>query len=379
MAGIVIAFLIIVISIIILKRIIRNTSIQRWIIPCILNSNENKKIIRHELQDIYICICDHYQPFYGNVSQEIAEHRVVTWCKEYSKIITEHKDFDGRSPVHTFFYCEQDYSPKLLDSLAKLSREGIADVEILIAHQNDTATNFARKIEEFRDVLFHHHGLLRKDSEKLTFGFIHGYWALNNSRPDKNWCGVDCEIPILKQAGCYADFTYPSAPDPTQPSIINSIYFAENLPGRSRSHEYGYRVKKYLWSDKDLLLIQGPLALNWKKQAYGILPGLENGEISASSPFSPERVDLWINSGIGVEGVSNHSFIKLYTHGGIDQNIRYFFGEEGLPVMWEYLEKNYNDGSRYRLHYVSAWEMYNIIKKLCLKTEIIQNRYIGSS
>jgi hypothetical protein len=378
MAGIVIASFLFIVILILLKRTIGRTSIHRWIIPCISNSQVKKRFIGNEPQDIYICICDHYQPFYGNVSQEIAEHRVVTWCKEYSKIATRHRDFDGRSPVHTFFYCEQDYSPHFLDNLARLSRRGIADVEILIAHQNDTAINFQRKIEEFRDVLYHHHGLLRKSSGKLAFGFIHGYWALNNSRPDKKRCGVDNEIPVLKQAGCYADFTYPSAPDPTQPSIINSIYFAENLPGKNRSHEYGYLVKKFLWSDKDLLLIQGPLALNWKRRTSGFLPGLENGEISASSPFSPERVELWINAGIGVEGVSSHSFIKLYTHGGIDQNIRHFFGEEGLSMMWDYLERNYNDGSCYRLHYVSTWEMYNIIKKLCIKTEIIQNRCLGS-
>lgn len=378
MVGIVIAFFLFIIIFILIKRTISATSTHRWIIPYISISRVKNNFKRNEPQDIYLCICDHYQPFYGKVSQEIAEHRVVTWCKEYSKIAAGHKDFDGRSPIHTFFYCEEDYSPPFLDSLARLTKDEIADVEILIAHHNDTETNFKRRIEEFRDVLHHHHGLLRKDFGKLTFGFIHGYWALNNCRPDKKRCGVDNEIPILKQTGCYADFTYPSAPDPTQPSIINSIYFASDLPGKNRSHEYGYPLRKYLWSDKDLLLIQGPLALNWKKKSRWLLPGLENGEISASSPFSPERVNLWIKAAIGIEGVGNHTFIKLYTHGGVDHNIRYFFGEEGLSSMWDYLERNYNDGSRYRLHYVSTWEMYKIIKKLCLKTEIVQNRCLGA-
>jgi hypothetical protein len=35
---------------------------------------------------------------------------------------------------------------------------------------------------------------------------------------------------------------------------------------------------------------------------------------------------------------------------------------KAVDDMYSYLEQNYNDGSRYLLHYVTAREMYNIVK-----------------
>lgn len=319
--------------------------------------------------NLYIAICDHFQPFWGHVSQEIAEHRVVTWCKEYPRISRLHTDCRGKHPVHTFFYSEEDYNPLLMDSIYKMQKEGFCDVELLLSHANDSQQNFKRKIEEFRDVLFHHHGLLRKnDHGNIIYGFIHGYWALNNSRPDGKNCGVDHEIPILKETGCYADFTYPSAPDITQPPIVNSIYFAKDTPGKSKAHEYGYPLKKGNWSESELLFIQGPLGLNWKNRYYNILPSIEHGGISYSAKFHPDRVSSWIKTGIHIPQMYNHIFIKLFTHGAIDQTIRYLFNEEGFAQMWSFMENKYNDYDNFRLFYVSAFEMYQLIKNLCYKT-----------
>lgn len=342
----------------------------RWAINSIPHTRGGFSKVQ-DTTNIYVMICDHYQPFWGDVSQEIAEHRVVTWCREYPRAARKHADCRGRHPVHSFFYSEGDYKPQFVDSLFKLNKEGIGDVEILIAHQHDTPLNFKHKIEEFRDVLFYHHGLLRKDSHgQITYGFIHGYGALNNSRPDQRWCGVDHEIPVLKESGCYADFTYPSAPDITQPPIINSIYFASDISGRARAHEQGYYAKRGVWSDNDLLMIQGPLTLNWRQRRYGLLPIVENGLLSSTSRFSPQRADLWIKNGVSIPGLPNHLFVKLFTHGAVDHTIRYFFPEDGLSQMWSYLESKYNDGKRYRLYYVSAWEMYSTIKDLCLEESV---------
>lgn len=316
--------------------------------------------------NVYLAICDHYQPFYGQVSQEIAEHRVVTWCREYPRIARQYQDFRGRHPVHTFFYSEEDYNPLLLDSIYKLHKDGFCDVEMLITHNNDTAVNLKRKIEEFRDVLFHHHGLLRKDSNgNIIYGFIHGYWALNNSRPDGRFCGVDHEIPILKETGCYADFTYPSAPDLTQPTVVNSIYFAKDIPQIPKAHEHGYPATSRQWSDDALLFIQGPLALNWKKRHLKILPSIEHGGLSYSARFHPSRAELWVKTAIQVTKQPNHIFIKLFTHGAIDQTVRYLFNEDGFAEMWSFLENKYNDGNRFRLYYVTAFEMYDIIRGFC--------------
>ena len=55
------------------------------------------------------------------------------------------------------------------------------------------------------------------------YAFVHGNLALANSAGGK-YCGVDNEMAILRDTGCYADFTLPSAPDETQVAVINQIY-----------------------------------------------------------------------------------------------------------------------------------------------------------
>ena len=51
---------------------------------------------------------------------------------------------------------------------------------------------------------------------RVVFGFIHGNWALDNSRPDGKYCGLNNEITLLRDLGCYADFTMPSGASPTR-------------------------------------------------------------------------------------------------------------------------------------------------------------------
>lgn len=368
------ALIIIAISTQLIRWLLRESLKYRWVFHSIPRRHRRVSDVPEPI-NIYLMICDHYQPFWGHASQEIAEHRVVTWCREYPRIAREHTDWRGKSPVHTFFYSEEDYNPQFLDSLSRLSKEGIADVELLVSHQHDTPANFKRKIDEFRDVLFYHHGLLRKNEMgQIKYGFIHGYGALNNSRPDQRWCGVDNEIPILKESGCYADFTYPYASYVTQPSNVNSIYFASDISCKPGAHKLGYCAQRDVWSEEDLLLIQGPLALNWKNRHFLLFPSIENGSLSITSRFTEARADLWVKTAVSIPGQANHLFIKLFTHGAIDHTIRYLFSENGLSQLWNYLESRYNDGENYRLFYVSAWEMYNTIKELCAGNSVALNK-----
>ena len=62
-----------------------------------------------------------------------------------------------------------------------------------------------------------------------------------------------------------------------------------------------------------------------------------------------------------MKGRSEWIFVKIYAHGAQDDNLKdaYF---DNLEAMFGYLEGKYNDGERYKLHYVTAREMYNIIK-----------------
>ena len=101
-----------------------------------------------------------------------------------------------------------------------------------------------RRSLDFKELLADRHGLLSRDRRtgELAYGFIHGNWALDNSRPDGRWCGVNNELDVLRETGCYADFTLPSAPSPTQTRKINSLYYAVDDPAAPRSHDTGVDV-----------------------------------------------------------------------------------------------------------------------------------------
>ena len=74
-----------------------------------------------------------------------------------------------------------------------------------------------------------------------------------------------------------------------------------------------------------------------------------------------ERVDDWIRKNIHVKGRPEWIFVKIFTHGAIAEDHEAVLGA-WRDKMQTYLEKNYNDGKNYVLHYVTAREAYNIAK-----------------
>ena len=168
-----------------------------------------------------------------------------------------------------------------------MTEAGIADVEVHLHHDGEGEQNFVERINGFTEILHARHGLLRKHSGKIVFGFIHGNWALDNSLPGGRWCGLNNEITLLRDLGCYADFTLPSAPSPAQTRMINTIYWASDDPARPKSHDTGVPVRVGKTLCGDLLMIPGPLALNWSSRKFGLLPRLETGELAASQPGDP--------------------------------------------------------------------------------------------
>ena len=281
-------------------------------------------------------------------------------------VIRQHLDSFGNRPKHTFFYPLEDYDPSTLDRLAALGRQGFGDVEVHYHHDNDTSSQMAAALENFKTALHDRHGLLRREGpdNDIVYCFIHGNWALDNSRPDGRWCGVNDELSVLVKTGCRMDLTMPSAPSDTQTAKINSIYFARGRPGRAKSHNTGRDVGIGQWGSPDeLLLIQGPLGLNWRSRKIGLLPRIENGEISADAPPARSRVRLWARLAPMLQSGEQHIFIKLHTHGA-PAAIRSSLLNGNMEKLWSLLEDEYRDQPGRRLRYVSAWEMYCIIRDL---------------
>lgn len=312
---------------------------------------------------VMFCFVDHFEPAWGKVDLVTQRARVDRWCKDYRALTAGHRDADGRPPQHTFFYPEEEYVEEHLTKLAALCADGYGEIEIHLHHDNDTADNFKTTISDFNELLHERHGALPRDpvSGQLRFGFIHGNWSLDNSRGDGRWCGINNELILLRELGCYADFTLPSAPSDTQTRMINAIYYATDDPLRPKSHNTGVPVRVGGEASGDLMIVQGPLGLNWRQRKFGLIPRIENADVRRGCPPTPERVDAWVRTGIHVEGRPEWVFVKVHTHGTQERDMDTLLGAPA-DAMHAHLESAYNDGRNFVLHYVTAREVYNIIK-----------------
>lgn len=312
---------------------------------------------------VFIAVCDHYEPEWGKPAREVSLAKVDRWVNEYPERFSKFQDSRGRAPQHTFFFPQDEYRPEYLDRLAELCRAGYGEVEIHLHHDGDTAESLTEKLVQFRDDLFHRHGLLRTDPEtgKIIYGFIHGNWALCNSRPDGRWCGVNDELTVLQQTGCYADFTMPSAPSDTQIKIINSIYYAKDRGGCPKSHDHGILAKAVSNSPEDhLLLVQGPLLPDWSDRKFGVLPRVENGDLHGGRPPSAERFRNWLKAGVHVTGRPDWTFVKLHTHGCKDGNLEMWLGPDAEKFHAD-LARETKQHPNLRYYYVTAWEMAQLV------------------
>ena len=312
--------------------------------------------------DLFVCIADHFEPAWNQAPLERQRARVDEWMRRYPALAARHRDADGRPPQHTFFYPEEEYVAEHLDRLAELCRAGYGDVEVHLHHDRDTSAGLRDKLLRFTRTLHERHGLLRREADgRISYGFVHGNWTLDNAGPDGRWCGVNDELRVLRETGCYADFTLPSAPSPTQTRKINSIYYAVDDPLRPKSHDTGADARVGGGAAGDLLLVQGPLTLDWGSRKWGILPRIENGDLSGENPPTPRRIGLWARQRIHVRGRPKWVFIKLHTHGANERNLEALLGGP-MDRTLDHLERAYNDGARYRLHYVTAREMVEVIR-----------------
>lgn len=314
---------------------------------------------------LFVCICDHFEPLWNGVNKSEGLERVNQWVANYPDIASRHKDSLGKSPKYTFFFPEEEYTPELLEGLGNICNKGYGEVEIHLHHDNDTPEMLTEKLINFKEKLNRDHKMLSrcKQTGEIAYGFIHGDWALANSRKDGKFCGVNNELEVLRDTGCYADFTLPSVPSDTQTAKVNSIYYAKDIPDLPKSHNWGVNVKTNTKEKKRLLMIQGPLAINWKKRKGAFCPTIESGNIGYTDPVDLHRLKLWIDTNIHVEGESNFRFIKLHAHGCQEENMRFLL-EGGLDNLYNLLEEHCNDGEKFKLHYVTARELVNIVKAL---------------
>ena len=312
---------------------------------------------------IIIAICDHFDFGSGGSYKEGEEQKIERWVSEYPPFADKHYDTYGYKLKHTWFFPPHYHRADYLEKIVSLCAAGYGEVEMHLHHDHmapfpDSSETLRQKIRQCVDD-YSKFGVFTLPDGRKTFAFIHGDWALDNSRTG-NHCGVNDEITILAQEGCYADFTFPSLHE-SQPTKINSIYYVKDDPLRPKSYNTGRDVEVggHQWGD--LMLIQGPLYLSRKKK-WGIpfFPCIESAEIQHPTRLSIGRVKSWLKANVHVKGRPEWIFVKLHTHGAMNEkNYAHNFGELAHKFFTE-LESSFT-GNQYAIHYVTAREMYNII------------------
>jgi hypothetical protein len=356
-----VALLAVVTAVVVIRRG-RRRHLSRWLFTYIREVPKRRSPRRGESVHLLLCVADHYEPRRGGVCALKARERVDRWLRDYPRLYGGFRDSDGRPPRHTFFYPMEKYDPEHLDALAELCRDGFGEVEIHLHHDGDTAENLRAQLLSYKRLLAQRHGLLSRDRQTgaLAYGFIHGNWALDNSGPRGRHCGVQNELEVLRRTGCFADFTLPSAPMAAQTRKINSLYWAVGDPCRCKNHDRGLDVGRGPRPANGLLLIQGPLLLDWGRRKGGLFPRIENACLQHNQPPSMHRLDRWLTARVQVPTRPDWFFVKLHTHGAPEHNQAVVLGEPMVRLHQGLAERAKRDPA-FHVHYVSAREMCNLV------------------
>jgi hypothetical protein len=322
---------------------------------------------------LIIALADHFEPGIvphdgsAQAPYDEQERRLERWCREYPINFDGWRDSEGRPFVHTYFYPAEQYEKGLLQRLSSLCRAGWGEIETHLHHGTktpDTEENTRRQLLKFRDLIaVEHGGLCYLDGIGTPrYAFVHGNYALANSADGRN-CGVDSEIEVLSETGCYADFTLPPGPYArTHVPKVNSLYEC-SLPLDCRcAHRSGRDLRRRRPPQTFPLIIEGPLMLRFA-QPEGRFIRLENGNLTARNPPDLPRLKLWKKAAIAVKGCPDWLFVKLQCHGMDPRDQDVMLGGAMLRFLRELIE-----GAQQRseaLHFVTAREMVNIILAAC--------------
>ena len=322
--------------------------------------------------NLILALADHFEPsflpggngLYADVREQ--ERRLERWCLEYPKLVQTWPDADGRCLAHTYFYPAEQYDKGLISRLAEHCKAGWGEVEVHLHHgigAPDTAEHTRRQLIQFRDTLAEHGCLSKMDGQSSPrYAFVHGNFALANSAQGLA-CGVDSEMQVLAETGCYADFTLPSAPSPSQVAKINAVYECTLPLHRQAPHRRGRDLESGRSPQIFPLILQGPLLLTLDGRRGGLpFPRIENSALTTVNPPTMRRLQLWKKAAITVRGRPDWLFIKLHCHGMDPRDDAAMLGEPMRAFLRQLTEATLSTD---KVHFVTAREMVNIALAAC--------------
>ena len=95
----------------------------------------------------------------------------------------------------------------------------------------------------------------------------------------------------LRDTGCYADMTLPSAPDQSQVAVINQIYECGDPLDERGAASHAARVSPQMENKPQLpLIFTGPLVFNWTRRIKGMpVPRIDDGALTANQALDAAR------------------------------------------------------------------------------------------
>jgi hypothetical protein len=317
--------------------------------------------------NLIVIVANHFEPAWsergGYLPLDEQRRRLDQWCEMARATGQAVRGVDGAPFRHTNFYPAEQYHKPLLDTMATLQKDGYGEVEVHLHHgveAPDTEANLRRALVEFRDVLAEEHKCLSREGEGgiPRYAFVHGNLALANSSGGL-FCGVDSEMRVLAETGCYVDMTLPAAPLQPQVPRINTIYECGSSLDEPIPHYTGPSLqvgKEPQWP----VILPGPLVFNWSRRVSGLpVPRLDDGVLAANYVSDFARLERWAGARISVRGRADWVFVKLYCHGFFDMDQDACIGESARRFWLEALEESARTG-RYRIYFASAREAFNI-------------------
>jgi len=322
---------------------------------------------------LIFALADHFEPSVvpengqARAPYDEQERRIENWSREYPQLAERWRDSEGRPFTHTYFYPAEQYDKSLITRLAEHCQAGWGEIEIHLHHgvgAPDTAENTRRVLCEFRDALAYEHGSLSyEDSQgQPRYAFVHGNFALANSARGRA-CGVDSEMQILAETGCFADMTLPTGLfHPAQIGKINSLYECDLALDQRAPHEKGRDLERGRTPRVFPLIVQGPLLPDFSSTG-GPRWRVENGALTGPNPPRLQRLRCWKKAAICVKGRPDWLFIKLHCHSMNPTQRAAVLGDAVRGFLRELVEGAPQRGET--MHFVSAREMINIILAAC--------------
>ena len=316
---------------------------------------------------LIVVVANHFEPSWkadnSFCDPETQKRRVASWIRDARATGRALQDHDGTPFRHTYFYPAEQYHRSLIEMLTDLEAEGLGAIEVHLhhgVHKPDTADRTRRALLEFRNLLAEEHNCLsREDGDhRPRYAFVHGNLALANSMGGR-CCGVDNEMEILAETGCYADMTLPAAPGESQVAMINAIYQCGRPFNERAPHRVGRRLRV---GDqvRTPVILTGPLIFDWSGLARSLpRPRLDDGALTATYPPGAARLKRWRNARISVSGRPDWVFIKLYCHGFFPGDQEATLGHPMLKFWSEAIESADRSG-QFKIHFATAREAFNI-------------------